>query len=284
MADKRLEPVSDSAQEQLAIHPLASLLRGFAVDFITGHDVDVVERIMTPDYTLTIGGFTLSGRDGEYLPPTAAQINQFPGLCVTVHDVVYGERALAMQFTEHGASSRDGGRGATWRGVTLFRTDGERLQRGWAEEDYYARKRQLASGSCDLVDAPHAMPWDIPVAPANPDTDTVAKRWLSDAVNYTGVENVFWCSQVDAQDPLPLDLVQVHSTEIDEFFSAGNRAAFHVTHHGTYIGGFSDVDPAKVGTDVVFRAAGLLTVADGRVVAARITHDRLGLNRSLRFD
>ena len=62
------------------IHPLACLLRGFAVDFITGHNLDVVERIMAPEYCLSIGGYLLNGRDTEYLPPTAAQINQFPGL------------------------------------------------------------------------------------------------------------------------------------------------------------------------------------------------------------
>ena len=56
------------------IHPLARLLRGFAVDFLTCHDAGVVPRIMTPDYRLHIGGVVFDGRDTEYLPATAAKI------------------------------------------------------------------------------------------------------------------------------------------------------------------------------------------------------------------
>ena len=78
------------------IHPLAQLLRGFAIDFLTAHNNAVVERIMAPNYCLNIGGLVFDSRDDEYLPATAAQLEQFPGLNVTVHDVVIGENALAM--------------------------------------------------------------------------------------------------------------------------------------------------------------------------------------------
>ncbi|MFT4824424.1 MAG: hypothetical protein ACI9DH_000008 [Halioglobus sp.] len=265
------------------IHPLAALLRGFAVDFLTSHDVSVVPDIMSEQYCLRIGEHTLDGRDSQYLPPTKAQITQFPGLCVTVHDVVYGDNALAMQFTEHGASTRDGGRVATWRGITLFRTDGERLHRGWAEEDYFARKRQLSSGSCDAVDAPHPSPWDVPRAQPDQAAEDVARAWLCAPQKMAELEGANWLSAIGADDPPPRNLLDVETTKIDELFSAGDRVAFHLEHHGAYTGGFPDLDAALIGKPAVLRAAGLLTVREHRVVAARITSDRLGLYRALRF-
>lgn len=275
---------SDKKADSLPkIHPLAALLRGFAVDFITGHDISVAERIMAPGYCLSIGGHLLNGRDAEYLPPTAAQIHQFPGLCVTVHDVIYGDNALAMKFTEHGASSRDGGRAATWRGITLFRTDGKQLRQGWAEEDYFARKRQLSSGSCDAVDPPHPAPWDVLPAPSNPETESVALRWLSSVGEETQPAGTDWLSQVDDSDPQPAALFDIHATTIDELFSAGDRAAFHLQHEAVYKGGFPDLDPGLAGKPVIVRAAGMLTVRSGVVVDASVTTDRLGLYRALRF-
>lgn len=265
------------------IHPLAALLRGFAVDFITGHDIGVAERIMAPEYCLSIGGHLLNGRDAEYLPPTAAQIHQFPGLCVTVHDVIYGENALAMKFTEHGASSRDSGRSATWRGITLFRTDGKQLCRGWAEEDYFARKRQLTTGKCDAVDSPHPTPWDVHPAAPDPKTESIARRWLCSGEERAVLPGVNWLSKVDDSDPQPEALVDIQATTIDELFSAGDRVAFHLQHEARYRGGFADLDSALVGRAVPVRAAGMLTIRGGAVVEASITTDRLGLYRSLRF-
>jgi len=267
-----------------ALHPSAALLRGFAVDFITAHDLTAVERIMRPDYRLHIGAHTLSGRDDEYLPPTAAQINQFPGLCVTVHDALYGENFIAMQFTEHGASSTDNGRAATWRGITLFRTDGERFEEGWAEEDYYARKRQIDTGKCDAVDPPHASPWDIPVQPADLETEAVARRWLLSANGAVEpLARVDWMSRVDATDPAPEQLYEIDTTRIDVLFSAGPRAAFHVTHRARYIGGFDDISSNLNAAPITVRQAGILSVEHGHVTQAKVTTDRLGLQRSLRY-
>ena len=60
-----------------AISTPARLLRGFALDFLTCHDLTEVTRIMDPDYRLTIGGHVFEGRDQVYLPATAAQLEQF---------------------------------------------------------------------------------------------------------------------------------------------------------------------------------------------------------------
>ncbi len=149
----------------MSLSPQARALRGFAVDFLTAHDVSAVERVMDPAYRLSIGGHVLDGRDTSYLPATAAQLDQFPGLTVTVHDTILGSDGVAMRFTEHGASLRDGGRVAAWRGITLFRLQDGRLAQGWAEEDYFARKRQLKSGAPDPVAparAPRLGPADAP--------------------------------------------------------------------------------------------------------------------------
>jgi hypothetical protein len=196
---------------------------------------------------------------------------------------VYGDNALAMQFTEHGASLRDGGRVATWRGISLFRTDGERLRWGWAEEDYFARKRQLSSGVCDAVDVPHPSPWDVASAPPNPEAEEAARAWLCAPQKMSEVEGSNWLSATGAGDPPAETLVDIHTTNIDELFSAGDRVAFHLEHHGIYRGGFADLDAGLIGKPVVLRAAGLLTVREHQVVAARITSDRLGLYRALRF-
>jgi hypothetical protein len=262
------------------IHPLARLLRGFATDFLSSHDLSVVPRIMCPDYCLSIGGHLLNGRDDEYLPPTAAQLDQFPGLNVTVHDVVLGENALAMQFTEHGASRQHGGRGAAWRGITLFETDGERLWRGWAEEDYFARKRQLASGICDSVDAPHSMPWDAKQGSPNIAAEELARQWLGQFDQVVRFPCAKWMT---SDGPQPEDLIVVESTDIDALFSAGDRIAFHLQHQGAYRGGFDDVKTISGGQSITLRAAGLLTVRNGEVVHARITWDRLGLHRELKY-
>jgi hypothetical protein len=261
------------------IHPLARLLRGFAVDFLTCHDAGVVPRIMTPDYRLHIGGVVFDGRDTEYLPATAAQLTQFPGLCVTVHDVILGENACAMRFTEHGASLRDGGRLASWRGITMFRTDGERLQRGWAEEDYLARKRQLATGDVDAVEAPHPAPWDQRPEASDAAAEAAATDWIR---NRHPVGDYPQDARPDAPEPPASALIEVRETVIDVLFSAGARVAFHATHQGLYAGGFDDIDSARIGDAATLRVAGMLTTQNGGITEARIFSDRLGLYRALR--
>lgn len=261
-----------------SIHPTAALLRGFAVDFLTGHDLDVPARIMVPDYRLTIGGHVLQGRDDSYLPATATQLERFPGLCVTVHDLIIGDDAAAFHFTEHGASQRHDGQACCWDGVAVFRMRDGRLASCWAEEDYFSRKQQLGSGRCDKVQLPHVAPWDTKAVAQDSDAEEAARDWLSrgDPAASMGVED-----SEGATGPGPRDLIRVSETVVNELFSAGTRVAFHVTQRGTYAGGFDDVDESAVGNPADLHAAGLLTVCDGKVVAARVTSDRLGLYFSL---
>lgn len=262
----------------LPIEPLAVLLRGFAVEFLTSKQWTVLPKIMASDYVLNVGGHVLGGREKQYRTAMLPQFEQFPGLCVTVHDVVFGIDRMAMRFTEHGASRRDSGRQAAWQGVALFRVDGGQLVVGWAEEDYFARKRQLRTGVCDTIEAPHPAPWDTHVMGPDAAAEACARDWLLDA--HSIVDALSDVGQTE--DPPAASLIAVKTTQIDEIFSAGDRVAFHATHHGTYKGGFPGVRSSVVGTPVALHVAGILTVRAGTVVASQLVTDRLGLQRALR--
>lgn len=262
-----------------AIAPTARLLRGFAVDFLTAHEPEAARRIMDPDYCLSIGGFELAGRDGSYLPATVAQLEQFPGLCVTVHDVIIGEDAMAMRFTEHGVSVRNPGVAAAWGGITLFRVEQGRMRWGWAEEDYFARKRQLKAGACDAVLPPASAPWDQPALPASAQTEASVRGWLSDAAWLFTDPAV---EAICAEGPDFASLVVPERIEVDALFTAGARAAFHIVCHGRYAGGFPDIDAVFTGREVSLAVAGMATVDDeGRVARVQLSADRLGLHRHL---
>ena len=256
----------------------ARLLRGFAIDFLTCHDLTVVDRIMDPDYGLTIGGHVLDGRDQAYLPATAAQLEQFPGLCVTVHDVMLGQDAMAMRFTEHGVSRKHDGRAAAWGGVTMFRISNGRLRRGWAEEDYFARKRQLATGHCDLVKSPHPAPWDALVEPPSDAAADIVRTWLKDPRAMVNADNI---EEISSEGPSFAELIAVDEFRSEEVISTGQRVAFRAVGHGSYAGGFTDIDTSRVGHRIALSVAGLLTVRSGQVSDVQIAFDRLGLHRSL---
>lgn len=261
-----------------AISAPARLLRGFALDFLTCHDLSAPSRIMDTDYRLTIGGHVLDGRDKAYLPATAAQLEQFPGLVVTVHDVVLGPDAVAMRFTEHGVSAKHNGRAAAWGGVTMFRIKNDRLRYGWADEDYFARKRQLASGHCDPVKAPHPAPWDVGVELPDDAATDIALAWLKDPGAIVKTANI---DEISSAGPSFAELITVDAFCVDEIFSAGHRVAFRVVGHGGYAGGFTDIDRSLVGQRVALSITGLLTVRVGQVADVQIVFDRLGLHRCL---
>ena len=261
------------------ITPAARLLRGFAIDFLTAHNPAAAEWVMDPAYCLSIGGHLFDGRDASYLPATLAQLEQFPGLCVTVHDVILGEDAMAMRFTEHGVSVRHPGCAAAWGGITLFQSSGGRLRHGWAEEDYFARKRQLKSGVCDHILPPQQAPWDQPVLPPDAATEAAARRWLAEPGALLGRRHV---AEICSDGPAFSRLIAPTGLTINTLFTAGNRAAFHVACDGAYAGGFEDIEPALVGLPATLLMAGMMTLDDhGAVSHVQVSADRLGLHRAL---
>lgn len=266
---------SESAGDSL--DPLALLLRGFAVEFLSAQQWSSLERVMAPGYRLNVGGFVLEGRDTAYRAAMIPQFQQFPGLCVTLHDVLLGERHLAIRFTEHGASLRDGGLRAAWQGVALFRAENGRLVEGWAEEDYFSRKRQLRSGVCDCIESPHPAPFDQRALPADADTEARARAWLADP---RAVEALMADPAAqDGADPLRDFLIE--RTEVDVLFAAGARAAFHATFRGG-LRAAPDAGGGREKRPAVLRAAGIVTMRAGLPCDARIVFDRLGFTRALR--
>jgi len=259
------------------ISPQAQLLRGFAFDFLSCHDLAVVPRIMDPLYRLAIGRHVLNGRDSEYLPATAAQLEQFPGLCVTVHDVMLGVDVVAMRFTEHGISRRHRGRAAAWGGVTMFRIENGRFKDGWAEEDYFARKRQLAADRCDPVNAPHPTPWDVAVEPPEKNTADTIHAWLRNrrALEHESID------EISPEGPTFAQLIAVEELHVEHLFPAGGRAAVRVLAQGRYAGGFADIDAAQNGREITLTAMGIASVQGGEVSHVHLACDRLGLHRFL---
>lgn len=260
-----------------SLDPLAVLLRGFAVEFLSAQQWSSLERVMAPGYRLNVGGYLLEGRDTAYRAAMIPQFQQFPGLCVTLHDVLLGEQHLAMRFTEHGESLRDGGRRAAWQGVALFRAQNGRLIEGWAEEDYFSRKRQLRSGVCDRIEAPHLAPWDQRTLPADAGAEARARAWLADP----DAVGALMADPTAEDGTVPLRDFRIERTEVDALFAAGARVAFHATFQGSLLcapdaGGGREKRPA------VLRAAGILTMRGGLPSDVRLVVDRLGFTRALR--
>jgi hypothetical protein len=224
---------------------------------------------MVPGYTLHMGVHDLAGRDEAYKPAAAAQFRQFPGLCLTVNEIICSGARLGMRFTEHGASARHDGAQASWGGIGLYHWDGQRLLENHVEQDYLARRRQLADGQPDPVEPPAVAPWDTRSVPADPDAEAVVRAWLA-AGDLAGVT-------VDDGRP-PRRLVAPGRTGISVLFSAGPRVAFHAVQYGP----LTAEDPRFAGDgEAMLHLAGVVRVAGGQVTAGRVIRDRLGLLRRL---
>ena len=83
-------------------HPLSLLLRGFCVDWIAGAQEQAASKFLAPTYTAHVGGVTFAGLE-QYIPAVLGQLHTYPGLSLTVHDVLLGDEGIAMVFSEHGA-------------------------------------------------------------------------------------------------------------------------------------------------------------------------------------
>ena len=250
-----------------------SLLRRWVNDYFNRHDDEAARAFIAPGYALHIGDVVLKGRDESWLPAVAQQMQMFPGLGMTVHQTLAGENWAAAWFSEHGASK---GRIACWSGVAIFFSDGERLARCIAQEDYLTRQRQLKSGVADRVEEPAPAPWDVKPLPRDEVAEMAVRRWLQDA----------WPPQnpdVRCDDEhitgTPLRF-EVSGVEIDALHSSGPDVAFHARQTGVYLGGLAGVDAA--GQHAALDANGILHVVDGCVQSGRIIRDRAGLRAALR--
>jgi hypothetical protein len=255
--------------EPFVAEPFVALMRRYCIDYTARHDLSVCDDIMVPGYTLHMGVHRLAGRDKAYKPAAAAQFRQFPGLCLTVNEIICSGDRLALRFTEHGASVRHDGARAAWGGVGLYRWDGQRLLENHVEQDYFGRRRQLAGDGPDPVEPPAVAPWDTRSVRADLAAEAVVRGWLA-AGDLTGVI-------VDDGHPAHR-LVAAGRTDISVLFSAGPRVAFHAVRHGPLIG----EDPRFTGDgEAMLHLAGVVRVAGGQVAGGRVITDRLGLLRRL---
>lgn len=239
------------------------LVRSWAVDWLASHDADACELVFEPGYRLSIGSAELEGLEA-YREGTLGQLRDYPGLVITVHEVIASGELAAVRFTEHGSAVRRGGSLAAWRGIALHRRgDGGLIERSWAEEDYASRRRQLTGGVPDPIEPPATAPWDTAEQAADRDAEEVVRRWLDAGV--APGEGVV----VDVSDAEPgteaaasVDPNRMPPLELDVLFSSGRRVAFH----GRAV--------AKDG--VATGVAGLVAVDAHGIVSGRLVTDRAG--------
>ena len=250
-----------------AIGPIAALARRFTIDWLNLADPAVPPTIMTPAYRVHIGDTELDSLE-DYSRATLGQLQQFPGLGLTVHELLTDGAELALVFTEHGSSRKHEGRAAAWRGVALFRIENGLLAENWTQEDYYSRRRQLADGVADPIPAPAPSPWTTAPQVANAEAEQVASEWL----RRPRFESVV----IDDGAPA---VIEPHGVEVARMFSAGRQVAIAATWTGRYAGGIDGADDP--GDDVRLGVCGVLDVEGGTVTGGRIVTDRLGLRRAL---
>jgi predicted ester cyclase len=262
------------------MEPFVALMRRYCVDYTNAQDLSVCDELMVPSYTLHMGGYHLTGRDEAYKSAVAAQFEQFPGLCLTVHELAASGDRLAMRFSEHGASARHGGNAAAWSGLGLYRWNGERLVENFVEQDYYARRRQLISGVPDAVEAPAVAPWDTVAEQSQDEALATVRAWLCHTASSDALAAP---AGLRCDDGNPAHrLLEVESVEVDDAFSTGNRVGFHAALTGRYCGGLGEDVADRRGAEVTLHIAGLVCTEAGGVISGRVIRDRLGVYKTLR--
>jgi hypothetical protein len=248
------------------------LLRRWVVDYFNSHDRSVAHEFIVPSYDLEIGDHVFAGRDDQWLPAVDQQMQAFPGMGMTVHQVISTCDRVAVYFSEHGATK---GRLAVWSGVGIYRSNGQQLTGCIAQEDYMTRQRQLKSGVCDPLEAPAVSPWDTVPLASNSVAEMVVHQWLSQSWPITS--KAVRCDDEHITG-VPLAF-KVASVEFTELFSSGDDVAFHARQTGRYLGGLAGLESSP--KSWVLNVNGLLRVQDGQVVAGRIIRDRSGLKARL---
>jgi len=256
-----------------------ALMRRYCNDYTNRHDFAVCDQIMDTGYTLHMGSHEVSGRDKAYKPATQRQFTQFPGLCLTVNQIITNGDRLAMRFSEHGASLRHHGLIAAWNGVGLYNWDGSKLLENYVEQDYFARRAQLKSGKPNPVESPAIAPWDTVAQPAN----GANERLVRDAL-VRGEPSVMSHVLFDdewVQGVVRRRLIEPISCTINDIFSAGEHVAVHGRVEGN-VAADTELGEAAAGRPAFLHFAAIVCVRNGRVVGGRGVRDRIGLMKRLR--
>ena len=258
-------------------------MQRYVVDYTNGHDLAVCDEIMSPAYRIQIGGDVLDL--SEYKAMVGKAFERFPDLALTVHEISWSGRRVAMRFSESATSPRHGDARAVWPGIALYRLDeGGRLASCAVEQDFYGRHEQLVSRSPAAEEPPHPSPWSTVEEEPNPDGEHVARAWLaardhSPPAARAELEAPGLVIKRDGDDRPPL--LSHRETEVDDLLSAGDRIAVRLTIRGEYAGGLAGVDNTAIGARCYLHSTGLLEVTRARVRRVQIVTDRYGLRRRL---
>lgn len=258
---------------------MIQLMRRYAYGFVNSHDFAVPLEIMSEDYTLHVGTETLIGRDTRYLPAVRHAFEQFPTLTYSIHELVSDGVTAAVLFTEHGKSSRQPDRAASWIGVGIYRAEGDRLVECWVEQDHYGKRRQLDSGISDPVQPVALDPWTPRDAtPAgSADAERVVRRWLDGLVSWPPES-----SQLDAgQGQSEQIRLRVTGTSLEVVVAEGSRVGFNAGIRGVYEGGIPGFD-ARIGDTVQTWVGAIGDLTDGAVVNLRGASNRVAIVRGFR--
>jgi len=251
------------------------LMKHYVVDYTNSHDQAETVPIMEPDYMLRMGPHFVQGRDTQYHAATRKQMDQFPGLGLTVHEIWTSGERLMMRFSEHGASLKHGGAQCAWGGIGLYEWNGEKLVRNHVEQDYFSRARQLKTGIPNRVEYPAVAPWDTVAEAPDPAAVDIVRAWLESGrlAETPGVLcDDAWTGAETGK------VVDQTGIEINDLFSCGPHVGFHVLQRGTVR---ADFDSAIAGQEGQLYMAGIVHVADGKVASGRIIRNRLDLQRML---
>jgi len=252
------------------------LLRDYAYAYTASHDFDVCSRLMVEDYVLRMGAFEIRGRDEAYKPATQKQYRQYPGLGFTVHHFMTNGDRAALCFSEHGKSILTGAL-TSWRGISMYRWNGERLTECRVEQDYFSRRRQSENAVSHPVPAPGTDPWVDSFAEASPGTEAAVRAWLERGDLFTSDDVEF-----DDESEAGRERVRLEQLTIDilDLFSCGEQAAFHIRADGVYAGGLGAESDSLIGTPGALYASGYVKVTSGSVTG-RVVTDRLSYTRRL---
>jgi len=257
------------------MNPLVTLMRRYWADYLSRQNVDALDNILVEDYVLRIGGGEFVGRD-QFKAAAADIFKYFPDLEMIVHDIITDGSRMAVLFSERG-NWRAGG-SAMWDVITLFRSDGKLLRSCYAEQDFMGRRNQLRSGIPADRTLGGRSPWAAEVGSRDEVTERVARDWLLAQDLHAAPSGVL--DGTDIADAHRWLLAE--ETVIDELFSVGQRAAFHLTQQGRYQGGFEDLTDADIGREASCHVSGVLDVQDGAVCRVYAVSDRLESEQRLK--
>lgn len=249
------------------------LARRWVVDYFNAQDEAAAHQICHASYTLHIGSTTFAGRDTQWLPAVRVQMDRFPGLGMTVHQLVASDTRAAVVFTQHGSDGGPGGRVACWGGIAIYERQGGHLAGCVAQEDYMTRQRQLKTGVADPIDPPAPAPWDFVQQAPDAQAEQVVIDWLQgEWPKSAGV-------RVDDEHLTGETLgFEVARTHLGQLWSSGSDVVFHARQTGTVTRGLAGVPAGATGE---LHVNGVVRVVDGRVATGRVIRDRVGLRAAL---